>query len=93
MTLRNTSSASTHLRRSGKPCLGFQYMVCINAQKVTIVAFMLAKQLRPRVGEFQEIFFKEVLSEDVRNYKGIEFLKLKQGNKIMKDYVAKLKNN
>ncbi|RDX78947.1 hypothetical protein CR513_40693, partial [Mucuna pruriens] len=37
--------------------------------------------------------WSEVLLEDIRNYKGMEFLHLKHGNRIMTDYVAKLKNH
>ncbi|RDX64989.1 hypothetical protein CR513_56388, partial [Mucuna pruriens] len=66
-------------------------MACKDTQKVTIFAFMLAEESN-RLGEFQEIFLKEVLLEDICNYKPIEFLKPKQGTKIVANYAIKLKN-
>ncbi|RDY14198.1 hypothetical protein CR513_00772, partial [Mucuna pruriens] len=38
-------------------------------------------------------FLKEVLLKDVHNYKGMEFLKLKKGNRVVVDFAIKILDN
>ncbi|RDX67590.1 hypothetical protein CR513_53514, partial [Mucuna pruriens] len=65
----------------------FRNMACMDMQKVTLVAFM-----SNHFGEFQAMFLKEMLSNDVHIYKGMEFVELKHANKIVLRIMSNLES-